>query len=97
MSEKNAMIARPRAVLRDPRRRWSIRSLALFGSAIREEAREDSDLGVLVEFDRPVDVFAFPALEEELVGPSGRRVDLVSRVALKRHIGRRILAEAVPL
>lgn len=96
-SEKDTIIACLRAALPDLRRRWPIRSLALFGSVARNEARADSDLDVLVEFDRPIDLFAFLALEEELAGLAGRRVDLVSRAALKRFMGRRIIAEAVPL
>ena len=46
---------------------------------------------------KPIDLFAFLALEDELAGLAGRRVDLVSRGALKRYIGQRILAESVPL
>jgi uncharacterized protein len=97
MSEKDVIIARLREALPDLRRRWPIRSLALFGSVVRDEAGSESDLDVLVEFDQPMDLFAFLALEEALAGLAGRRVDLVSRAALKRHIGRRVLAEAVPV
>jgi len=88
MSEKDAIIARLRAALPDLRRRWPIHSLALFGSMMRDDATVNSDLDVLVEFAQPIDLFAFLA---------GRRVDLVSRRALKRHMGQRILAESVPL
>ena len=84
MSEKDAIIARLSAALTDLRRRWPMRSLALFGSVVRDEARTESDLDVLVEFDRPIDLFAFLALEEELACLAGRRVDLVSRAALIR-------------
>jgi len=97
MSERDAIIARLRAALPELWRRWPIRSLALFGSVVRDEARAESDLDVLVEFERPVDLFAFLALEEELAGLAGRRVDLVSRASLKRYMGRRILAGSVPL
>ncbi len=97
MSEKDAVIVRLRAALPDLRRRWPIRSLALFGSVVRDEAQAESDLDVLVEFEKPIDLFAFLALEEELASLAGRRVDLVSRASLRRRIGRWILAEAVPL
>jgi predicted nucleotidyltransferase len=97
MSEKDAIIACLRAALPELRRRWPIRTLALFGSVVRDEARGESDLDVLVDFGGPIDLFAFLALEEELAGLAGRRVDLVARAALKRHMGKRILAEAVPV
>jgi predicted nucleotidyltransferase len=97
MSEKDAITIRLGAALPDLRRRWPIRSLALFGSVVRDEATAESDLDVLVEFDHPIDLFAFLALEEERADLAGRRVDLVSRAALKRHLGQRILAELVAL
>ena len=76
---------------------WPIRSLALFGSRMRHDATEASDLDVLVEFDRPVPLSAFLALEAQLSAITGLRVDLVSAAALKPHIGAHIRAEAVPL
>jgi uncharacterized protein len=83
--------------LPDLRQRWPIRSLALFGSVVREEATAESDLDVLVEFERPVDLFAFLALEGALATLAGCRVNLVSRLALRRYMGQRILEEAVQL
>jgi predicted nucleotidyltransferase len=97
MSEKDTIIARLRVALPALRYRWPILSLAVFGSVARDEATAESDLDVLVEFDGSIDLFAFLALEEELARLAGRRVDLVSRRALKRHMGQRILAESVPL
>jgi uncharacterized protein len=97
MTEQDAIAARLRTALPKLRQRWQIRSLALFGSVVRGEARNDSDLDVLVEFDRPTDLFAFLGLKDELARLSGRGVDLVSRAALRPYIGRQILAEAVPV
>jgi predicted nucleotidyltransferase len=97
MSEKDAIVTRLRAALPNLRQRWPIGSLALFGSVVRDEATVESDLDVLVEFSQPIDLFAFLALEEELARLAGRRADLVSRRALKRHMGQRILAESVQL
>jgi len=79
------------------KRRWPIRSLAVFGSMARGDARPDSDLDVLVEFERPVGLTDFLALEAELENLAQRRVDLVSRSALKPYMGRNVLREAVPL
>jgi len=50
-----------------------------------------------VDFDRPIGFFRFLELEERLSQWLGARVDLVTRDALKPHIGRRILDEAVKI
>ncbi len=58
-------------------RRHHIRSLALFGSVLRDDFRPDSDVDVLVEFEPGhVPGLAFFAMEEELSSILGRKVDL---------------------
>jgi predicted nucleotidyltransferase len=95
MSDADDILRTLRTALPELRRRWPIHSLALFGSVARGDASPASDLDVLVEFERPVTLSAFLALEDELAGLTGRRIDLVSAAALKPHIGRRVRAEAV--
>jgi len=95
MSDADDILRTLRTALPELRRRWPIHSLALFGSVARGDASPASDLDVLVEFERPVTLSAFLALEDELAGLTGRRIDLVSTRALKPHIGRRVRAEAV--
>jgi uncharacterized protein len=97
MSELDDLCTLLHAALPELRRQWPIRSLAIFGSVARDEATADSDLDVLVEFERPVSLSEFLALEAELAGLSGRHVDLVTRRALKPFIGQRVLSEAVPV
>ena len=46
--------------------RFGVRSLALFGSVVRNEANEDSDIDMLVEFNRPTGYFGLVALQEYL-------------------------------
>lgn len=86
-----------RAALPDLRARWPIRSLALFGSRVRDDATPTSDLDVLVTFDRPIPLSSFLALERELCLITGLPVDLVSAAALKPYIGARIREEAVAI
>ena len=38
----------------EPYENYAVKSLALFGSVARDEARQDSDVDLLVEFSRPV-------------------------------------------
>src|SRR5436190_20333564 len=61
-------------------RRWKIAELRVFGSALREDFRPDSDLDLLVRFAPDADwsLMDHVAMEEELAGIVGRKVDLVS-------------------
>jgi uncharacterized protein len=97
VTETEEIVAILRAALPGLRERWPIRSLALFGSRMRQDATPDSDLDVLVEFARPVALSAFLALEDRLATITGLRIDLVSAAALKPYIGERIRSEAVAL
>ena len=72
---------------------FGVKSLALFGSAVRGEARPDSDLDILVEFDKPIGLFGFIRLKHRLSEILGRQVDLVTREALKPQLREHILQE----
>ncbi len=73
-----------------------VRRLALFGSFVRDQARPESDVDVLVEFAPGRKSFdAFMALSDFLEQLLERRVDLVTTEALSPYIGPYILAEAV--
>jgi uncharacterized protein len=75
--------------------RFGVAGLFLFGSVARGEAREDSDIDLLVDFARPVGLFEFVGLQAYLASILGRRVDLVTRAALKPQMRERVLTEAV--
>ncbi len=72
-----------------------VRSLDLFGSVARGEAGPDSDVDLLVDFDRPVGLFHFFRVQRRLEEILGCKVDLVMRDAVKRQLRDRIFAEAV--
>ena len=67
-------------------RRWKIVELRMFGSALREDFRPDSDLDLLVKFAADADwsLMDHVAMEDELSGILGRKVDLVSQRAVER-------------
>jgi len=71
-------------------RKWKITELALFGSVLRDDFRPDSDVDVLVSFAPDADwsLLDHLAMEEELAGILGRKVDLVSRRAVERSANR---------
>lgn len=65
--------------------RYGIRTIAVFGSYVRQEQTPESDVDVIVEFDRPLGL-AFVDLADELEGILGTRVDLVSRGAINQRV-----------
>jgi predicted nucleotidyltransferase len=71
-----------------------VRSLELFGSVARGDARPDSDVDLLVEFDRLIGLFHFARVQRRLEEILGQRVDLVMKDAVKPQLRGRILAEA---
>ena len=56
--------------------RFRVKSLAIFGSVARDEAGPDSDVDLLVEFNRPAGLLTFVGLQHYLEKLLGRRVDL---------------------
>ena len=72
-------------------------NLRVFGSFARGEAREDSDLDLLVEMEPTRSLLDTVALVQDLQEALGRRVDVVTEPALHRLVKRRILNEALPL
>jgi len=75
--------------------KFKVKDIGIFGSFARGEQTDKSDLDILVEFGEPVGFFTFIDLEEYLSCILGRKVDLVTRKALKPNIGRNILKELV--
>jgi hypothetical protein len=86
----------PRDQIADFCRRNHIRWLALFGSAVRDDFRPDSDVDVLVEFEpgTPVTLFTLSRLQRELESIFARPVDFVMKDGLKRRIRDSVLANA---
>ncbi len=78
-------------------REFGVERLGIFGSYVRGEEREDSDVDILVEFSpsADIDLLDFMRLEERLSEILGKRVDLVMASALKPAIGRHVLKEVV--
>lgn len=69
----------------------------VFGSALRGDDREDSDLDLLVDPLPGATLFDLGGLQVELEDILGVRVDLLTPRELPRQFRDRVLAEAVPV
>jgi predicted nucleotidyltransferase len=84
-------------------RERGISRLEVFGSALREDFREDSDVDLLASLreDAHPTLFEWADMQEKLAGLFGRPVDLVSRRAIERSPNRyrkhAILSMVVPI
>ena len=74
---------------------FGVKSLILFGSVARNEARPDSDVDLLVEFDRPVGLFTFVRLKRYLEEILETAVDLGTPDSLKPYLQEPVFREAI--
>ena len=75
--------------------KFKVKSIGFFGSYVRGEQKDTSDLDILVDFFEPISLFRFVELEDFLSQRLGVKVDLVMRDALKPRIKDSILNEAI--
>lgn len=64
--------------------KYGLKSMAVFGSATRDDFLPDSDVDIMVEFEKPIGMDFFD-LQQDLARIVKREVDLVMRTAVKPH------------
>lgn len=79
-------------LLRD---RFKVESIGVFGSYVKDQQREGSDLDVLVVFSETIDLFTLVELQNFLTDLLQVKVDITLRQTLKSRIRERILQEVV--
>lgn len=70
-----------------------VKSLALFGSVARDEATPESDVDILVEFNRPMGLFGLIELQNRLEELLGCKVDLGTLDSLKHRIRENVIKD----
>ena len=73
--------------------KYHVKNIGIFGSFARNEQKKGSDIDVLVEFETPVGFFEFIRLENFLSHALRRKVDLISKKAIKPAIKKEIIKE----
>ena len=77
-------------------RRYGVKELSLFGSAVRGGMLPESDIDIMVEFapGARIGLIKFESLACELEALAGRKVDLVTKRGLKPWVRPRVLKDA---
>lgn len=73
--------------------KYHVKKIGIFGSFVRGEQKKGSDLDILVEFDTPIGFFDFIRLENLLSRSLHKKVDLVSKRAIKPAVKKEIIKE----
>ena len=74
---------------------YNVRSLALFGSFARDESGVESDVDVLVDFKKGASLFDLTGLGCFLEDALQKKVDVVSRKALRKEISESVYHDAI--
>ncbi|MDQ3022622.1 MAG: nucleotidyltransferase family protein [Bacteroidota bacterium] len=77
-------------------KRYNIKKLSLFGSALRADFSEDSDVDMLIEFiaGKEPGYFGMVTIQEELSNLFGRKIDLKTENELSKYFRKDVLKEA---
>lgn len=78
-------------------RRRGVTNVRVFGSVARHEDDEESDIDLLVDLEPGHTILDLVGLRRELTEALGVSVDITTLGMLKKHLRRRVLAEAIPL
>ncbi|HAI74304.1 MAG TPA: hypothetical protein DCS28_02765 [Candidatus Moranbacteria bacterium] len=77
------------------KKRYHVKNIGVFGSVARDEDNKNSDVDILVEFDKTIGFFDFIRLENFLSKRLNKKVDLVTKKAVKPALGRKIFKEII--
>ncbi|MDD4189769.1 MAG: nucleotidyltransferase family protein [Mangrovibacterium sp.] len=92
MLTKNDILSKLKELKPALHKDYAVREIGLFGSFSDGHDTEDSDIDLLVELEKPIG-WKFFSLEIYLEKVFGRKIDLVTKNALKEPIKKRILQQ----
>ncbi len=76
-------------------KKYKIKEIGIFGSFVRNEQRERSDIDILIEFKEVPDLLKFIEIERKLERVLGRKIDLIEKKSIKPRLKKIILNEVV--
>ena len=77
--------------------KFNVKNIAVFGSYVRDEQKEGSDIDILVEFFKSVSLLHIVSLENYLSDIIGIKVDVIPKKNVRKELKEAILKEAIPV
>jgi predicted nucleotidyltransferase len=97
MKGKEEILKIIREVREDLREQYKVKEIGVFGSVVRAEQKESSDIDVLVEFEDGADLFDLVGLGFFLEEKLNQKIDVVPKRALREELKEGILKEVAYL
>lgn len=72
---------------------YFVNEIGIFGSYVRNQQTENSDIDILVDFSDEIDIFTVADLINWLGAIFGKKIDIVNKKTLRPRIGKTILSE----
>ncbi|URD48478.1 nucleotidyltransferase family protein [Chroococcidiopsis sp. CCNUC1] len=94
LEEIKQLLQQSKSVLQE---NYRVTELGIFGSYVRGEQNEESDVDVLIDYEKAPTLFKLVELRNYLNELTGMKVDVVTKKGLKPRIRERVLSEVVYL
>ncbi|AFY89206.1 nucleotidyltransferase family protein [Chroococcidiopsis thermalis] len=94
LEEIKQLLQQSKSVLQE---NYRVTELGIFGSYVRGEQNEESDVDVLIDYEKAPTLFKLVELRNYLNELTGMKVDVVTKKGLKPRIRERVLSEVIYL
>jgi len=97
MKSKEEILRTLEQLKKEIKTRFKVKEIGVFGSVIRKEQRETSDIDILVDFEDGADIFDLVGLALFLEERFNQKVDVVPKEDLRKELRESVLKEVVYL
>ena len=95
MKNVHEIIKKLKEIKPDLEKEYNITELGIFGSFVRNEQTETSDIDILIDYKPETSILTLGGLQNMLSEIFNMKVDIVMKKTLKRRIGKHILSEVI--
>lgn len=95
MRDINEIISKLKELKPELEKNFSLTELGVFGSFVRNEQTDDSDIDILIDYKEGTSILTLGGLQYMLSEIFNTKVDIVMKKSLKKRIGEQILSEVI--